>query len=166
MQAEARRLPTGPLPMLSVFDSLLIEFCGLKRFVSLAPEEEPPTAVLPLLAKKLLSPPLFSCCWCCSSSSSWVLRAGLSSVARARAEDRRFLELPRLKRCLKLPCWGGGAKGRRSLDELPLVEAPVLAFLPNPGTAISPAGGLEPTLTSLRLWLWLCASAEDEMVGT
>lgn len=37
--------------------------------------------------------------------------------------DGRFFELLRRKRCLKLPDDGGGASGRRSLEELPLVEA-------------------------------------------
>lgn len=73
MQADARRLPTGPLPILSVLDNLRMEFCGLRRLVSLVPEEEPLTTALLFLSKQLLSPPLFSCC--CSSSSSWVLRA-------------------------------------------------------------------------------------------
>lgn len=78
----------------------------------------------------------------------------------------RFFELLRRKRCLKLlddvAGGGGGARGSRSLDELPLVEA-TLPPPPPPPTPPPPAPALpmvelseppnEERSDRFRLWL-------------
>lgn len=168
MHAEARRLP-GPLPMLSVFDRRRIEFCGLNRFVSLcrdaSPAPTPPPAAEAAAAagrlprsRQLLSLPLFSCR--CSSSSG-------AQMLSSNRLDGRFFELLRRKRCLKQLDDGGGASGRRSLDELPLVEATLPPPPPAPPSAAAPTEAPVLPIVELneppsddrsdrfKLWLWL-----------